>query len=43
MIAMRKILFVLSGFAVHLASRSIASYTANSESFVQYAGVHDKT
>jgi len=57
-IAMRKILFVLSGFAVHLASHfarsfknhsygyaclndrpnCIASYTANSGSFVQYAG-----
>jgi hypothetical protein len=56
MIAMRKIPFVLSGFAVHLASHfgrsfknhsygyaclndrpnCIASYTAESESFVQY-------
>jgi len=58
MIAMRKIPFVLFGFAVHLASHfgrsfknhsygyaclndrpnCIASYTAKSESFVQYAG-----
>jgi hypothetical protein len=58
LIAMRKRQFVLSGFAVHLASHfgrsfknhsygyaylndrpnCIASYTANSESFVQYAG-----
>jgi hypothetical protein len=58
MIATRKIKFVLSGFAVHLASHfgrsfknhsygyaclndrpnCIASYTANSGSFVQYAG-----
>ncbi len=41
-IDMRKIQFVLSGFAApHVyiigASRSIASYTANSGSFVQYA------
>ena len=59
MIAMRKIQFVLSGFAVNLASHfgrsfknhsygyaclndrpnCIASYTANSGSFVQYAGL----
>jgi hypothetical protein len=58
MIAMRKMQFVLSGFAAHLASHfgrsfenhsygyacsndrpnCIASYAANSGSFVQYAG-----
>jgi len=58
MIAMREIQFVLSGFALHLASHfgrsfknhsygyaylndrpnCIASYTANSGSFVQFTG-----
>ena len=43
LISIRKIQFVLSGFAApHVyiigASRSIASYTVNSGSFVQYAG-----
>ena len=43
MMTVREMQFVLSGFALHLASRSFASYTANSGYFVQYAAKRTRT
>ncbi len=43
MMTVREMQFVLFGIALHLASRSFASYTANSGSFVQYAAKRTRT